>query len=104
MLTSYEDDTVAAFDFEGKQKWKFQDERFIRPHGLSATNDGFIFFACGFSNNVMFLSPDRQNGRVVLDETDGILNPKGIYYNVERKELLVINENKAEVFVYEVNW
>lgn len=103
ICSHFSDNSVSAYDYGGKQLWEFSHENFKEPLGVTSTSDRSIFVACRKSNNIWLISSEGKDGRVILSAEDGMVKPRGINFNTERKELLVVCENSS-VFVHTVDW
>ena len=48
------------------------------------------------------ISANGKEHRIIVRKTDGMDCPRAINFSKERKELVVINEYTADVFLYDV--
>lgn len=80
----------------------YKDKSVICPEGLAVTIDQDVFVAGCDSNNLSILKQNGSKRDILLTETDGLIKPRAIYYNKDRKELLVCNERNGKAAVYKV--
>ncbi|VDI31205.1 Hypothetical predicted protein [Mytilus galloprovincialis] len=91
--------TLYAIDHSGKQLWTFHDNRLQRPkcflHSYSSSldvdNHGNVFIVLPDYNQVIVISSDGQQHRVILDQLNNMNGPSGISYCRETYQLLVCN-------------
>jgi DNA-binding beta-propeller fold protein YncE len=94
--------TVTCCDLHGTTQWKFKDQRVLKgPYGISVDNDGNVYVAGYFSNNVMVISPDGQRHRELLSSKDGLVNPCVLDYDKSTNRLLVVNKSST-AFLFDV--
>jgi sugar lactone lactonase YvrE len=95
--------TVTCCDLHGTTQWKFKDQRVLQfPYGISVDNDGNVYVAGYFSNNVMVISPDGQRHRELLSSKDGLVNPCVLDYDKSTNRLLVVNDKINPAFLFDV--
>ncbi|CAC5399706.1 unnamed protein product [Mytilus coruscus] len=91
---------VACYDSKGKLQWTFRNESVLKnPRGIAVDNDGNVYVAGMNSQNIVFISPNGKQNRVVLDAKDGLNNPTSLCISKSRKQLLVANcDYEAHLF------
>jgi DNA-binding beta-propeller fold protein YncE len=95
--------TVTCCDLHGTTQWKFKDQRVLQfPYGISVDNDGNVYVAGYFSNNVMVISPDGQRHRELLSSKDGLVNPCVLDYDKSTNRLLVVDDKITPAFLFDV--
>ncbi|XP_052064538.1 uncharacterized protein LOC127704475 [Mytilus californianus] len=94
------ENAVACYDSKGKLQWTFRNKSVLKnPRGIAVDTDGNVYVAGMNSQNVVFISPNGKQNRVVLDAKDGLNNPTSLCISKSRKQLLVANcDYEAHVF------
>ncbi|CAC5401314.1 TRIM2_3 [Mytilus coruscus] len=102
-LTNPDKHTVTCCLYSGAQVWEFKDESVLNnPRGITIDNKGNVFVVGMNSCNVVVLSPDGKHSKQILSKEDGLDKPTSIYFDKERKQLLVTN-HKQFVYIYNVS-
>lgn len=94
--------TVHCCDLDGKSLWKFKDETLRNPRAVTADEEGHIYVTGRWSNNVVAISPDGKQSKVLLSKSDGLDHPTGILYEKGKKRLLICTSFHGSVSYYEV--
>lgn len=55
-----------------------------------------------YSNNLSVIKENGQKSNILLRETDGLIKPRALCYNKDRKELLICNRDDGSAAVYKV--
>lgn len=100
--TNTRTNAIHCLNIIGKEIWVYKDKSVICPEGLAVTIDQDVFVAGCDSNNLSILKQNGSKRDILLTETDGLIKPRAIYYNKDRKELLVCNERNGKAAVYKV--
>lgn len=100
--TNFKDNTDVSFGYDGRCKWQYKNFKLKSPIGITSTSSGVVFVTCKSSDNVHAISADGKDHRIILSQTDGMDCPRAINFHRERNQLVVINEYKAEMFLYDV--
>lgn len=98
------DQYVAAYNCEGRLIWNFSHNKLKGPYGVTTTSDGYVFVACRNSNNVWLFSIDGSKSKIILENEDGLNQPRGVHFDEDRKELIVTCDYLGDVFLYSVDW
>lgn len=94
--------TVTCCNTEGELLWTFTDATyFTGPCGLSIDNNGFVYVVSSEMNRVIVLSPDEENKRVLVTDSEGLKSPYALQFDKLRNRLLVANNNST-VFLFDV--
>ncbi|XP_052061145.1 uncharacterized protein LOC127701302 [Mytilus californianus] len=79
-------------DTSGKQIWMISDERLKAKQNsapIAVDNDGNIFVAGPDTGVVIMISYDGKHQKVLVDKTDAIRHPRGLFYDKQHKKLLL---------------
>ncbi|VDI11001.1 Hypothetical predicted protein [Mytilus galloprovincialis] len=94
--------TVTCCNTEGELLWTFTDATyFTGPCGLSIDNKRFVYVVSSEMNRVIVLSPDEENKRVLVTDSEGLKSPYALQFDKLRNRLLVANNNST-VFLFDV--
>ena len=92
--TDWKTNTIYCYTLTGQHTWAFKDENVIRePMGIALDKQRNVYVAGKGTNNVVVLSPDGKNCKQILAKSDGLNKPISLRINIDRRELLVCNEN-----------
>ena len=92
--TDWKTNTIYCYTLTGQPTWAFKDENVFRePMGIALDKQRNVYVAGKGTNNVVVLSPDGKNCKQILTKSDGLNKPISLRINIDRKELLVCNEN-----------
>lgn len=88
-VSDYTNNAVTALSTDGMVKAIYKDRDLRMPYGLAVDSKGYIY-VCGYdSSNIHKLSGDLSSGKVILDESDGIVMPQSIGYSARQNRLYV---------------
>lgn len=94
---------VSCSDMNGQPIWTFKDETVLKkPRGISVDIRGCVYVVSSEQNNVVVLSSNGQDKRVLLTEANGLKIPRALHYDKLKNRLLVANE-KASAFLFDVS-
>jgi hypothetical protein len=94
---------VTCCDMDGKVQWEFNDRNvLVKPSGIATDNNNNIYVIGAGSDNVVILSPDEQNCKVLLSERDGIYLPCGIHCDRASNQLLLIKTGGDPGLLYDI--
>ena len=108
---SVDTETLYAFDHTGNQLWAFNDNRLHCPTcflnsastSLDVDNHGNVFIVLPDYDQVLVISSDGKQHRVILDKTNNLKGPSGISYCRETDQLLVCNVSNETATIYDNN-
>ncbi|CAC5374824.1 NID [Mytilus coruscus] len=95
------DNSVVCYDFSGQVQWTYSDLLLRKPYGITLDSYSNIYVAGFLSNNVVVISPDGKQAKELIGASDGLLNPRAIYFDKTKNLLLVANCNKF-AFLFDV--
>lgn len=91
-------DTLYCCDLQGTIKWEFRVKKITGLHGVTIDGHGNVYVAGEWSNNIVAISPNGKQCRVILTSANRIDSPTGIYFDKNEQRLLVCNCN-GDTFV-----
>ncbi|XP_063397713.1 uncharacterized protein LOC134682046 [Mytilus trossulus] len=89
--TNYKNHTVYCSNKNGDEIWSFKNEIMKFPIGVTTDQHGNTYVSCTYSNNVLVISADGKNYKELLNASDGLVNPRAIFYDIRNNRLLVCN-------------
>ena len=93
--------TVTCYTIKGDNLWEFKDESLLKdPRGVTVDNYDNVYVTSYRSNSVVVLEPDGSQGRQILNSDDGLKLPIGIYFNISKNSLMVVNSS-GPCFLYQ---
>ncbi|XP_071123431.1 uncharacterized protein [Mytilus edulis] len=90
--------TVHCCDMNGKEIWVFRHESLIIPAGLSVGDDMHLFIVGCASNNITLIHRDGTTSKILLTPADGLSDPQAMYYDKNRKTLIVCDKTSAALY------
>ncbi|XP_076102374.1 uncharacterized protein LOC143071739 [Mytilus galloprovincialis] len=101
---SDDDDVLHCINLDGKNIFSYNHPKLIGPTGVAVDTHGHVYVAGLSSNNVHQLSQDGTLLSIILtEEEDGIKYPRGMAYNREKRELLLINQDRKIIQFYAIH-
>ncbi|CAC5410186.1 unnamed protein product [Mytilus coruscus] len=95
------DNSVVCYDYNGQVQWKYANSMLRKPYGITLDNNTNIYVAGSESNNIVVISKDGKQAKELIGASDGISNPRAIYFEKNKNVLLVTNY-KEIAFLYDV--
>ncbi|CAC5383921.1 unnamed protein product [Mytilus coruscus] len=104
-------ETVYVIDHSGNQLWTFHGNRLQTPEcfllqysiSLDVDNHGNVFIVLPDYDQVIVVSSDGKQHRVILDKSNNLKGPSGISYCRETDQLLVCNDRDGCATIYDIN-
>lgn len=94
---------VICSDMNGQPIWTFKDETVLKKlRGISVDVRECVYVVSSEQNNVVVLSSNGQDKRVLLTEANGLKIPRALHYDKLKNRLLVANE-KASAFLFDLS-
>jgi hypothetical protein len=101
--TNNTEDTVTCCDVNGKVQWEFHNENVLdSPIGITTDKNNNIYVVGGGSYNVVVISRDGQNYKVLLSDSDGVRVPWGIHCARSSDQLLLTSEGDKAGLLYDI--
>lgn len=94
---------IFCLNLHGSLKWKFLYEGKIRePNGITIDGIGNVYVSSYSSRNVVVISPDGNLYKELLTTKDGLVSPRGIYYEKSSNYMLVCDECNGYALFFHV--
>lgn len=94
---------ISCCNMEGTTIWSFTDDTIIKnPKGIAVDGMGYVYVISQDLNNVIVISPDGNQSKVLLCQLDGLEYPTAIQYDRKRDRLLVANKTK-KAFLFDIS-
>lgn len=77
----------------GEEFWQFGSKNIRRPRVLAVDNHNSVYVVGYGSNNLSIIQHDGKNSRTLLTESDGLFNPRDVYYDKKKRTLLICNQD-----------
>lgn len=100
--TNCEKNLVYCCGLTGEDIWTFTDQSLLNTAGITADVDQNVFVVGASSNNLMMIKHDGKVSKILLTESDGLINPRTVHYNRDKKLLLICNRGNTNAFLYRV--
>ncbi|XP_076084488.1 uncharacterized protein LOC143055240 [Mytilus galloprovincialis] len=93
--TSFLKSTVTCYKLSGEILWTFKHQDIKAPLGIALDKNEFIYVACRKSNNIVVVAPDGKSCRAVLNQDNGIMNPRSIAIDIKSGIMLVTSQTNG---------
>ncbi|CAC5355260.1 unnamed protein product [Mytilus coruscus] len=90
--------TVTCRSLTGEKMWEYKDQSVCSPQGISVHKDSKVYIASSYNYSIIELSSDGKEARKLLDKDDGIDNPNGLAFDVNKGKLIVANYSESAVY------
>ncbi|XP_052098149.1 uncharacterized protein LOC127732960 [Mytilus californianus] len=100
---SDDDDVLHCITLDGKNIFSYKHPQLIGPTGVAVDTHGNVYVAGLSSHNVHQLSGNGKLLSIILTKSDGIKYPRGMAYNLEKRELLLINQDMKTIQFYAIH-
>ncbi|VDI49741.1 Hypothetical predicted protein [Mytilus galloprovincialis] len=101
--TDRDKNTVTCYDMQGQLLLTCQDDTYLKaPCNISVDNNEFVYVVSEEMNSITVLSPDGQDKRMLLTNSDGLKLPRALHFDKLRNRLLVAFE-EASTFLFDVS-
>ncbi|XP_063420295.1 uncharacterized protein LOC134705506 [Mytilus trossulus] len=97
--TDIDSNKVYVVTSDGTEREIYSSPHLIDPFGVAVDDLGDVYVAGSESDTIHRISSDGRKSGIVLTANDGVIDPTGLSYNNETKELFVIN-NCSYINIY----
>lgn len=88
-VSDYTKNTVTGLSTDGEVKAIYKERELQMPYGVTVDSAGNVY-VCGYSSSTIHkLSADLSSGKVILDESDGIVMPQSIAFCARQNRIYV---------------
>ncbi|XP_071147607.1 uncharacterized protein [Mytilus edulis] len=94
--------SIYCCSLDGKLMWKFKMDKFQDLTCVTTDNEGNVYVNDYMKDTVIVVSDDGKHHRELLTESDGLRDPRGIYFDKKENVLLVCNERDGNAFFLDV--
>ncbi|XP_052064426.1 uncharacterized protein LOC127704427 isoform X1 [Mytilus californianus] len=96
----YDGNNVYRITPDGQESIFCSHSDLIYSLGIDVDHKGNVYVGGASSDNIHRISSDGKDHQIILAKNDGIKVPWGLCYNRDTKQLLVANDNKTSVAIY----
>ncbi|CAC5356915.1 unnamed protein product [Mytilus coruscus] len=99
--TDYNKNMVHCCSLKGEELWQFKNDSITSPCGVAVDNYNNVYVVGGHSHNLTIIQHDGKDSKTLLTESDGLERPTSLYYDKEKRTLLICNF-RGKVALYKV--
>ncbi|XP_063427250.1 uncharacterized protein LOC134710783 [Mytilus trossulus] len=92
------DDAVHCISMAGDEIWIRKEKSLTKPWGIAVDDHQNVFVVDQESNSLIVIQHDGNSSRTLLSTTDGLDNPRPLYYNNEKKVLLLCDDKGCYLY------
>ncbi|VDI43859.1 tripartite motif-containing protein 2/3 [Mytilus galloprovincialis] len=85
----------------GEEIWELESVSLAFPKGVTVDDHNNVYAVGYISHNLTLIENDGENIRALLSKSDGLSFPKAVYYDKNKRTLLICNEG-GKVALYKV--
>ncbi|XP_063418386.1 uncharacterized protein LOC134701177 [Mytilus trossulus] len=97
-LVCIDDTSIYCCSLEGKVMWKFKKDEIQCLRRVTTDDEENVYVTDYRKDIVLVVSDDGKHHRELLTQSDGLYNPRGIYFDKKENILLVCNDCDAFLF------
>ncbi|XP_052080132.1 uncharacterized protein LOC127718197 [Mytilus californianus] len=97
----YYTDKVHCCLMNGEELWQFESNNITCPRDAAADSNHNVYVVGFHSNNLTIIQHDGIDSKILLTESDGLESPRAVYYDNEKRTLLICNQ-EGTFFLYKV--
>ena len=94
--------TISCHRINGDLLWSSKLGNMYNIRGLSIDRHGFVYAACRESKQVIVISQDGKQSRVILSPDDGIEELFAVHIDRKTSSLLVCNRTNGAAFLFQI--
>ncbi|XP_063418453.1 uncharacterized protein LOC134701255 [Mytilus trossulus] len=99
--SNWRTNSVVCYNYNGQVQWTYSDALLRKPYGITLDSYSNIYVVGSVSNNVVVISKDGQKAKQLIGASDGIFNPRAVYFHKTKNVLLVANYDGV-AFLFDV--
>ena len=93
---------LSCYRMNGDLLWSSHQGNIHDIRGLSIDRLGFAYAACSTSDQVIVISQDRKQSRVILSQDDGMEKPFAVHIDRNTSSLLVCNRTNGTALLFQI--
>lgn len=94
--------TLSCYRINGDLLWSSKQGNMHEIRGLSIDRHRFVYAACSASKQVMVISQDGKQSRVILSQEDGMDKLFEVHIDRKTSSLLVCNATSGISFLFQM--
>lgn len=95
--TNFRKDIIGCVNTDGEHLWETSFENTRGPRNICTDTFGNVFVAARDSNTITAVSSDGKSCKKLISFTDGIKEPKVVYFEDSKSMLVVVNKDGTGV-------
>lgn len=92
---------IYCCSLDGTLKWKFKNQ-FETLRCVTTDDEGNVYVTHERNNTVVVVSEDGKRYREILTESDGLANPRGIYFEKKENMLMICSSHSGKASLFDV--
>ncbi|VDI53298.1 Hypothetical predicted protein [Mytilus galloprovincialis] len=76
----------------GDELWQFESKNIIYPFNATVDNSDNVYVVSSTAHNLTIIQHNGKESKTLLKESDGLNRPQALYYNNEKRTLLICNK------------
>ncbi|CAC5423738.1 unnamed protein product [Mytilus coruscus] len=93
--------SVGCCSLDGKLIWRFLHMKYRYAFHMTIDDDGNVYFTDEQTYTVVVVADDGKHFKEILTKSDGLNEPRGIYFDIKENSLLVCNQD-GKAFLFDV--
>ncbi|CAC5408363.1 unnamed protein product [Mytilus coruscus] len=98
----YKTGKVHCCQLNEEELWQFECDSINFPYSVTVDNYYNVYVVGYVSDNLTIIQHDGKDSKTLLTKSDGLLNPQAVYYDEDKKALLVCSK-EGKVALYKVS-
>ncbi|XP_076088644.1 uncharacterized protein LOC143059065 [Mytilus galloprovincialis] len=99
--SNHSNNKVHCCHLNGEEIWELESVSLRFPNGVTVDDHNNVYVVGYISDNLTLIENDGKNIQTLLTESDGLSYPKAVYYDKNKRTLLICNEG-GKVALYKV--
>lgn len=99
--SNWRNNSVVCYDYNVQVQWTYTDSLLKKPYGITLDSYSNIYVAGSDSNNVVVISKDGKPAKQLIGTSDGILNPRAVYFH-KTKNVLLVASYDGVAFLFDI--
>ncbi|CAG2192641.1 unnamed protein product [Mytilus edulis] len=101
-LVCIDNKSIYCCSLDGKVMLKFEKDKFQDLTCVTTDKEGNVYGTDEWTHTVIVVSDDGKHHKQLLTESDGLDEPRGIYFDKKENVLLVCNNMDGNAFLFDV--